>query len=69
MKKDLLVIFLKVLAYAIGLLLAYLGVSSLASCSTASRISLSSHRVVIGVDTTYIHSDGYFKSKKYVDKW
>ena len=69
MNKDLIVILLKVLAYAIGLLLAYLGVSSLASCSTASRASLSSHRVVIGVDTTYIHSDGYIKTKNYGDKW
>lgn len=68
MKKDLLVIFLKVLAYAIGLLLAYLGVSSLTSCSSASRATLSGHRVIIGVDTTYIHYDGIVKTKNY-DKW
>lgn len=68
MKKELIVILLKVLAYAIGLLLAYLGVSSLASCSTASRASLSGHRLLIGVDTTYVHYDGLIKSKNY-DKW
>lgn len=68
MKKDILVILLKVLAYAIGLLLAYLGVSSFASCSTASRASLSGHRILIGVDTTYIHYDGLTKTKNY-DKW
>lgn len=68
MKKELLVIFLKVLAYAIGLLLAYLGVSSLASCSSASRATLSGHRILYGVDTTYIHYDGFVKTKNY-DKW
>lgn len=68
MKKDLFVIFLKVLAYAIGLLLAYFGVSSLASCSSASRATLSGHRVIVGVDTTYIHYDGFVKTKNY-DKW
>lgn len=68
MKKELIVIFLKVLAYAIALLLAYFGVSSLASCSSASRASLSGHRVLIGVDTTYIHYDGMVKTKNY-DKW
>lgn len=68
MKKELIVILLKVLAYAIGLLLAYLGVSSLASCSTASRASLSGHRILIGVDTTYVHYDGLIKTKNY-DKW
>lgn len=68
MKKELFVIFLKVLAYAIGLLLAYFGVSSLASCSSASRATLSGHRVIVGVDTTYIHYDGFIKTKNY-DKW
>lgn len=68
MKKELIVIFLKVLAYAIGLLLAYFGVSSLVSCTSASRATLSGHRVLIGVDTTYIHYDGLVKTKNY-DKW
>lgn len=68
MKKELLIILLKVFAYAIGLLLAYLGVSSLASCSTASRASLSGHRILFGVDTTYVHYDGLIKTKNY-DKW
>ena len=68
MKKEFLIILLKVLAYALGLLLAYFGVSSLASCSSASRASLSGQRIIIGVDTTFIHYDGLIKTKNY-DKW
>lgn len=59
MKKDLLVILLKVIVYACGLLLAYLGVSSLASCSL-SRDSTANGRCTILIhDTTVINHHSY----------
>ena len=63
MKKDLLVIFIKVAIYALGLVAAYLGVTSLSSC-TFSRSSVASGRAtIITTDTTIIKHQGVLKTK------
>lgn len=59
MKKDLLIIFLKVLAYAIGLLLAYFGATALVSCSVSHNLDAQGKSVIISTDTTVINHKGY----------
>lgn len=59
MKKDILVILLKVLAYAIGLLLAYFGVSALASCSVSHDLNASGRCTIVTTDTTTVLHRGY----------
>lgn len=63
MKKDLLVIFIKVAIYALGLVAAYLGVTSLSSC-TYSRSTIGEGRAtIITTDTTFIKHSGVLKTK------
>ena len=63
MKKDLLVIVIKVAIYALGLVAAYLGVTSFSSC-TFSRSSVASGRAtIITTDTTIIKHQGVLKTK------
>lgn len=63
MKKDLLVIVIKVAIYALGLVAAYLGVSSLSSC-TYSRSTIGEGRAtIITTDTTFIQHSGVLKTK------
>lgn len=63
MKKDLLVIFIKVVIYALGLVAAYLGVTSLSSC-TYSRSTIGEGRAtIITTDTTFIKHSGVLKTK------
>lgn len=63
MRKDLLVIAIKVAIYALGLLAAYLGVTSLSSC-TYSRSTIGEGRAtIITTDTTFIKHSGVLKTK------
>lgn len=63
MKKDLLVIIIKVAIYALGLVAAYLGVTSLSSC-TYSRSTIGEGRAtIITTDTTFIQHQGVLKTK------
>lgn len=63
MKKDLLVIVIKVAIYALGLVAAYFGVTSLASC-TYSRSTIGEGRAtIITTDTTFIQHQGILKTK------
>lgn len=59
MKKDFLIIALKVIVYLCGLLLAYFGVSSLTSCTTSHRIDAYGRTVITTTDTTVINHSGY----------
>lgn len=61
MKKDLIIIVIKVLLYALGLLAAYFGVSSLTSCSVSHSVQGTGKTTVILVDTTYLYHDGILK--------
>lgn len=63
MKKDLLVIAIKVAIYALGLIAAYLGITSLSSC-TYSRSTIGEGRAtIITTDTTFIQHQGVLKTK------
>lgn len=63
MKKDLLVIVIKVAIYSLGLVAAYLGVTSFSSC-TYSRSTIGEGRAtIITTDTTFIKHSGVLKTK------
>ena len=59
MKKEIIVILLKVIAYAIGLLLAYFGVSTLVSCTVSRSLDSFGHCTIITTDTTCINHKGF----------
>lgn len=63
MNKEIISIIIKVAIYALGLIAAYLGVSSLASC-TYSRSTIGEGRAtIITTDTTFIKHSGILKTK------
>lgn len=63
MKKDLLVIVIKVAIYALSLVAAYFGITSLSSC-TYSRSTIGEGRAtIITTDTTFIQHQGVLKTK------
>lgn len=66
MKNEILKIIIKVAIYALSLIAAYLGVSSLTSCSTSSSVSSSGVARVVTIDTTYVKHNGFVRSKNYV---
>lgn len=57
-KKDFFIIILKVIVYAAGLFLGYLGVSSLASCSVQKSAQSVGRAQIVTVDTTVIEHSG-----------
>lgn len=63
MKKDLLVIVIKVAIYALGLVAAYLGVTSLSSCTCSRSIIGEGRTTIITTDTTFIQHQGVLKTK------
>lgn len=65
MKKEIIQIILKVAIYALGLIAAYFGVTSLASCSTSRNVSVRGRTTVISVDTTIVKHNGSVRSKNY----
>lgn len=65
MKKDVLIIIVKVLIYALGLIAGYLGVSSLTSCSASSGIHAYGVTKIISTDTTLVEHGQRINTKKY----
>ena len=59
MKKDLLKILLKVIIYALGLLAAYFGVSSLASCSVHREFRHTGTGYFQYFDTLHVHGNKF----------
>jgi len=57
-KKDILIVALKVIVYAAGLFLGYLGVSSLASCTVQKSAQSVGRAQIVTVDTTVINHSG-----------
>ena len=64
MKKNIWILVLKTLAYAITLALGFLGVNSLVSCTMQRNVSSAGKATIITVDTTVIRHDGYINFKK-----
>lgn len=65
MKKEIIQIILKVAIYALGLIAAYFGVTSLASCSTSHNIDASGRTTIVTVDTTIVKHNGSVRSKNF----
>lgn len=63
MKKDLFVIAIKVAIYALGLVAAYLGVTSLSSCTFSRSSVVDGRATIITTDTTFISHQGVLKTK------
>ena len=65
MKKDIIKIIIKVALYALGLIAAYFGVSSLTSCSTSHNVVVRGRSTIVTVDTTIVNHDGSVRSKNF----
>lgn len=64
-QKEIWKIVIKVLIYALGLIAAWLGVTSLSSCSYQRNVTSAGRAVVVttAVDTTYIDHGGTLEIK------
>lgn len=65
MKNEIVKIIIKVMLYALGLIAAYFGVSTLTSCSTSHNVVASGHTTIVSVDTTIVKHNGFVRSKNY----
>lgn len=65
MKKEIVQIIIKVALYALGLIAAYFGVTSLSSCSTSHNVVASGRTTIVSVDTTIVKHDGFVRSKDF----
>lgn len=65
MKKEIIQIILKVAIYALGLIAAYFGVTSLSSCSTSHNVDASGRTTIVTVDTTIVKHNGFARSKNF----
>lgn len=65
-KKKILQICLKILLYAVTVVAAAFGVSSLSSCSVASNVSndIKGRAVIVTSDTTVVNHSGFLEFKK-----
>lgn len=66
MKNEFIKIIIKVAIYALSLIAAYFGVTSLTSCSTSHSVSSSGVARIVTIDTTYVKHNGFIRSKNYV---
>ena len=66
MKKDIIKIIIKVALYALGLIAAYFGVSTMTSCSTSHNVAVSGRSTIVTIDTTIVKHDGFVRSKNYM---
>lgn len=65
MKNEVIKIIIKVALYALGLIAAYFGVSSMTSCSTSHNVVVRGRTTIVSVDTTVVKHDGFVRSKKF----
>lgn len=65
MKKDIIKIIIKVALYALGLIAAYFGVSTMTSCSTSHNVVARGRTTIVTVDTTIVKHNGFVRSKSY----
>lgn len=65
MKKEFIKIIIKVALYALGLIAAYFGVSTMTSCSTSHNVDASGRTTIVTVDTTYVKHGGFIRSKNF----
>lgn len=65
MKKEIIKIIIKVALYALGLIAAYFGVSTMTSCSTSHNVVARGRTTIVSVDTTIVKHDGSVRSKNF----
>ena len=65
MKKDIVKIIIKVALYALGLIAAYFGVSTMTSCSSSHNVVASGRTTIVTVDTTIVKHNGSVRSLKF----
>lgn len=65
MDKEIIKIIIKVAMYALGLIAAYFGVTSLASCSTSHNVVARGRTTIVTVDTTHVSHDGFIRTKDF----
>ena len=65
MKKEIVKIIIKVALYALGLIAAYFGVSTMTSCSTSHNVVARGRTTIVSVDTTIVKHNGFVRSKNY----
>ena len=66
MRKEIIKIIIKVALYALGLIAAYFGVSTMTSCSTSHNVAVSGRTTIVSHDTTFVKHDGFARSKNYL---
>lgn len=66
MNKEIIKIIIKVALYALSLIAAYFGVTSLTSCSTSHNIVASGRTIIVSHDTTIVKHNGFVRSKNYL---
>lgn len=66
MKKEIIKIIIKVALYALGLIAAYFGVSTMTSCSTTHNVDARGRSTIVTIDTTIVKHNGFIRSKNYV---
>lgn len=65
MNKEIIKIIIKVALYALGLIAAYFGVSSMTSCSTSHNVDARGRTTIVTVDTTIVKHNGFIRSKDF----
>lgn len=65
MNTEVIKFIVKVALYALGLIAAYLGVSTMTSCSTSHNVVASGRTTIVSVDTTIVKHSGYVRSKNF----
>ena len=65
MKKEIVKIIIQVALYALGLVAAYFGVTTMTSCSTSHNVVASGRSTIVSVDTTIVKHNGFVRSKNF----
>ena len=65
MKKEIVKIIIKVALYALGLIAAYFGVSTMTSCSTSHNVVVRGRSTIVTIDTTIVKHDGFVRSRNF----
>lgn len=60
-KQELIKIVIKVLIYALSLLGAYFGITSLTSCAVERDVEIRGRATIFTTDTTYVEHQGKFE--------
>ena len=66
MNKEIIKIIIQVVIYALGLIAAYLGISTLSSCSSQHAVESNGRATIVITDTTIVKHGGFLRSKNWI---